>query len=184
MIYLDIQDVPAAESRGYTDIVILDYSGDRYTHLPRTGTKTSVLTKLIKTGTVSRCWHVDLHEHSSVLELLLWSGWSEPYVVSGEYTGNLLSDRVAADLPRGRGCAALTSVDAGWQGFESTWSGQEPEAVATNLWDTWEPPVWATHSHRLWQYRMWRLTQYRGLSLAQVQQRLGYMRSVVHSIPV
>lgn len=184
MIYLDVQDVPTAVRRGYRDITLLDYSGDRYSDLPRTGTKTSMLTKLIKTGTVSRAWHVDLHEHSSVLEQLLWSGWSEPYVVSGEYSGVWLSDITVQNLPRGRGCVALTSVDQGLLGFESSWKGQEPEAVNLNPWDVWEPPLWAPTSLRLWQYRMWRLRQYRGLSLEQVQQRLGYMRSVVHSIPL
>ena len=182
-LYLDIQDVSGAVYRGYDRITVLDYSGDRYPDLPRRGTKTGVLTKLIKTGTVHRCWHVDLHEHSAVLEQLLWSGWREPLVCSGEYSGQMLSAATVRDLPRGRGCTPLTSVEQGLAGFDSIWTGQEPEAIPLNPWDTWEPPHWAETSVRLWKYRMWRLTQYRGLAWEQVQLRLGYMRSVIHSIP-
>lgn len=183
-MHLNIQDVPVALARGVERITIVDYGGDLYPGLPRVTSPMSVWLPILKLPKVLFCWHVDLDRHSSLLEQLLWSGWQEPFTVSGVYTPGVfpLSDLTVHQFNRrDRGLVPLGDLERAWAGVQAV-RVQLPAVPDRGLLDWYvEPvPLWAEHSVRSCLARKWRQSQLLAMPEEQVQLRLALHDSLGH----
>lgn len=187
MIYLDVQDVPEAKSRGYADIVLVDYTGAHYQDLPRVYTKTQEINTIIKTGTVLDTWHFDLTVPgmASVLEQLVYSGWQEPYTVNGVYVPELLPIRCEPQPGCGARRVGTPVYPASVEYLQTEFiRGAWEDPVRFPPWALIDPPVWAKHTSRWVTHRKWRQGQLHALGAAQVGLREEWLRLSNHSIRV
>lgn len=188
MIYLDVQDVPEANRRGYGDITLVDYSGELYSDLPRIHSKTDKIERIVRCGWVQDLYHFDctVPGITSILEQLVYSGWREPYTATGPYVTELLPIRFAPVA--GQGCRIVGTPD-----YPASVDGILEGVPRARNWEDYPgfdpvllvmPPSWAEHSVRQAMRRSRRQAQFAALGVEQVGLREEWLDLSNHSIRV